>query len=217
MEGRQGSQNLALSGAQSGSPASPALAALEQGVLALNHSPQRLCTPDCLSAPTKLERISALIGDADCRFLSPVSQLAVGDTVFVTRSDGSKRFGEIVAPAGLPWQNSWEVCVESAPNGAVVSTRAESAKSIGRHILSRAVNGRRSSLSGLDCEPLAGNARVSAGVLHVPQPVSRIVHELCGVVLPAHRRMVEARPVGALSAPLWRIPDTPNFSRCQPW
>ena len=96
-----------------------------------------------------------------------MSQLAVGDTVFVTRSDGTKRFGEIVAVAGLPWQNSWEVCVE-ANRGAVVSTRAESAQTIGRHILSRAVNARPCSVAGLDCAPMAGDDPVSAGGFHRP-------------------------------------------------
>ena len=36
-------------------------------------------------------------------------QLAVGDLVFLKRSDGTLRYGEVVAKAGMAWQNSWEV------------------------------------------------------------------------------------------------------------
>jgi hypothetical protein len=68
------------------------------------------------------------------------TQLAVGDTVFVTRSDGTRRFGEVVGSAGLPWQNSWEICVE-AERGQVASTRAEAAATIGKQRTGTRVSG----------------------------------------------------------------------------
>uniref|UniRef100_A0A7S0E9M7 Uncharacterized protein n=1 Tax=Hanusia phi TaxID=3032 RepID=A0A7S0E9M7_9CRYP len=56
-------------------------------------------------------------------------KLAVGDLVFLKRSDGTLRYGEVVAKAGLAWQNSWEVVVQM--NGrAPGATRAELAANI---------------------------------------------------------------------------------------
>jgi len=53
-----------------------------------------------------------------------------GDLVAIERSDGAIRFGQIVAKAGLPWQNIFEVCVSVNADGSAESSRTEESTDI---------------------------------------------------------------------------------------
>jgi hypothetical protein len=49
----------------------------------------------------------------------------VGDLVVVARSDGTLRFGEVLASAGVPWRKEFEICVAVDGEGRPDTMRIE--------------------------------------------------------------------------------------------